>query len=73
MTTHQSTIGLNKAVGHFLTKAALARALNVKPMTVTHWFNRGLPARRAKEISEATSGFVSVRELLPEIFDENQA
>lgn len=64
--------GLDKAVAHFKTKTGLAKALDVEPMTVTHWYRRGLPVARAKQISIATNGAVTIRELLPELFEENQ-
>lgn len=64
--------GLIKAVEHFKTRRALARAVGVQPMTVTQWFNRGLPAHRAKQISEATGGALTIQDLLPELFQEKQ-
>lgn len=67
------TNGLNKAVEHFKTKKALAEAVGVKPMTVTQWFNRGLPAHRAKQISDATGGKITMQELLPELFEDSAA
>ena len=70
--TYMST-GLNKAVEHFKTKKALAEAIGVKPMTVTQWFNRGLPAHRAKQISDATGGKISLQDLVPELFEDTTA
>lgn len=64
--------GLAKAVEHFKTKKALALAVGVRPMTVTQWFNRGLPAHRAKQISDATGGKLTIQELLPELFQKNE-
>lgn len=65
--------GLKKAVAHFKTKKALAEAVGVKPMTVTQWFNRGLPAHRAKQISDATGGLVTMQELVPQLFEDTAA
>lgn len=64
--------GLTKAVEHFKTRRALARAIGVSPMTVTQWFNRGLPANRAKQICDATGGQLTIQDLLPELFQQNQ-
>ena len=65
----QPTPGLQKAIelaGG--TKRDLAKALECKPMTVTHWCNRGLPAERAKEIEEHFQGAVTRAELRPDLF-----
>lgn len=63
--------GLIKAVEHFRTRRALAQAVGVRPMTVTQWFARGLPAHRARQICDATGGALTMQDLLPELFQEN--
>lgn len=47
---------------------ALAELLDVTPMTITHWKNRGLPTGRAVDIERALDGAVTREQLLPNIF-----
>lgn len=54
----------NRAIEHFGTQANLARALNVQPQLVYQWSKRGLPAKRAKQISDASGGAIKLEELL---------
>ncbi|WP_312283661.1 Cro/CI family transcriptional regulator [Candidatus Igneacidithiobacillus taiwanensis] len=60
--------GLKKAITHCGSKAALARAVGVVPMTVSHWVQRGIPIDKAIAIERATNGAVTREELRPDIF-----
>lgn len=66
---NQKSYGLQRAVDLAGGKRKqLAEKLGCSPMTVTHWFNRGLPAERAKEIEEAFNGAITRQELRPDLF-----
>ena len=43
---------LDEVLKHFKSQAALAEALDVEPMTVSHWKTRGIPKGRQYEIKE---------------------
>ena len=60
--------GLQKAIDHFGSQAALARALGVVPMAVSNWKDRRVPAEQCKAIEDATAGAVKRHELRPDIF-----
>ena len=67
--------GLDLAIAHFAVEgrggqARLAKALDVQPMTISHWKNRGVPTDRCKDIELVTGGAVTRAELKPEIFGE---
>lgn len=64
---------LRRAISAFGSNAALARALGVKPMAVSHWLRRGLPAKRAVQIEKALNGQVTKEELCPEVFATEEA
>lgn len=51
-TKMSSAMGLQKIIETCGSKAELARQVGVEPMTVTHWTQRGLPAKWAIELSE---------------------
>lgn len=59
---------LSRAVEHFGSGAALARALGVVPMTVSQWSRRGVPVGRAIEIENLTGGAIAAAELRPDVF-----
>ncbi|MDD5084177.1 MAG: Cro/CI family transcriptional regulator [Candidatus Moranbacteria bacterium] len=63
---------MQPAIDYFGTQAALAKAIGVNPMSVTQWKRRGLPPRRAKEISELTHGTIKASDLLPNFFHSQQ-
>ena len=54
---------MNKAIERFGSQAKLAEALDVEPMAVTHWKNRGVPLKRAIQIESLTNGDISMRDL----------
>jgi DNA-binding transcriptional regulator YdaS (Cro superfamily) len=65
--------GLDKAIDHFGGagkggQARLAEALDVGPMTISHWKSRGIPTDRCADIERVTGGAVTRAELKPEIF-----
>jgi len=60
--------GLKKAISYYGSKAALARAVGVVPMAVSHWIRRGVPIDKALSIERATNGAVTREELRPDIF-----
>lgn len=60
---------LDKAVACFEGgRTELAERLGVTPMSISHWYRRGLPVERAVEIEEATGRRVTRQELRPDIF-----
>lgn len=60
---------LQTAIDHFGSKAALARALGVEPMTVRQWQVRNrVPIERAIEIERVTQGAVTREDLRPDVF-----
>lgn len=65
--------GLEKAIEHFAVdgkggQARLAKALDVGPMTISHWKKRGIPTDSCADIERVTGGAVTRAELKPEIF-----
>lgn len=62
---------LERAVECLGSAAALAKAIGVSPMAVSHWRSarRALSAVRAKQIEQATNGQVRRHELRPDLFD----
>ncbi len=50
----------------------MARIMGVNPMTVTQWKKRGIPPKRAKQISEITNNVVKASVLLPVFFGDIQ-
>ena len=60
--------GLQKAIQHFGSRAALARAVGVVPMAVSHWSHRGIPVDKAIAIERATRGAVTRSQLRPDLF-----
>lgn len=59
---------LDIALQHFGTKASLARALGVSPMTVYQWSKRKIPVERALAIQRVSGGVVKACELRPDVF-----
>lgn len=65
---------LDRAVDHFGSKAAMARAIGAKPMTVQHWFRgRPVPVAQAIRIEQASEGAIKAAELRPDVFGEPPA
>lgn len=64
---------LDKAIKHFGSQTALARAIdpNLSPMAVTHWKKRGLPLRRAHQIVRLTGGVCALERLCPDVFADS--
>jgi DNA-binding transcriptional regulator YdaS (Cro superfamily) len=58
---------IDRAIDFFGSGAALARALDVVPMTVSQWKDRGIPVERAFQIEQATNGVVTAAELRPDV------
>lgn len=57
-------------------RQGLADAVGVSLMSVTHWYRRGLPIERARDIALATRDKahpVTLAELRPDFFGEDQA
>lgn len=60
---------LQRAVEHFGSRTALARALGVTLMAITQWFKRGrVPPERCIAIETACDGKVTRHELRPDVF-----
>lgn len=59
---------LNRAIDLFGTQAEFAEKLQVKPMAISQWKKRGVPAERCREIERVTEGKVTRAELRPDIF-----
>ena len=55
---------INLAIQFFGSQVNMAKALNVRPQVVYQWTKRGVPAKRAKQISEASNGALKVEDLL---------
>lgn len=67
--------GLQRAIDHFAVdgrggQARLARALEVEPMTISHWKKRGIPTDRCADVERVTEGAVTRADLKPEIFGD---
>lgn len=62
---------LTQACHRFGSQAALARALGITPMAVSHWKSRGVPLRQAFLIERMTEGAVRAQELCPEWLNES--
>lgn len=69
METSTPEAALDRAATFLGSWSALARALNLSPMAVSHWRRRGVPIHRARDIEVATGGVVKRHELRPDIFD----
>lgn len=59
---------LDKAIEYFGSQVALARTMGLDPMAVTQWKRRGIPAERAKQISELTDGEIKPSDIKPKLF-----
>lgn len=59
---------LEPAINYFGSGNALARAMGLNPMAVTQWKRRGIPAERAKQISELTDGEIKPSVIKPKLF-----
>jgi DNA-binding transcriptional regulator YdaS (Cro superfamily) len=63
---------LEKAIKHMGSQVALAKALKLPgknpSMTITHWKERGVPAKRVLEIERVTGGTVTRHELRPDLY-----
>ena len=57
---------LDRAIRAATSGVALARLLDVSPMTISQWKVRGVPAKRVLSIEQATG--VSRHELRPDIY-----
>lgn len=65
--------GLERAIEHFAVggkggQVRLARALEMSPMTISHWKVRGIPTDRCADIERVTHGAVTREMLKPEVF-----
>lgn len=56
---------LEKALQHFRSQSALARAVGVKYQAVQQW--KRIPARHALKLEQLTEGAVTAREILEEV------
>ena len=65
----------DKILEVFESQSALARILDVEPMTVSQWKVRGrIPAERCQAIVAASNGRIGLHELRPDVFpDPSQA
>lgn len=63
---------IEKAVSVVGTKAALARAVGVKPPTIHQWLKgeRPVPAGKCRAIEAATNGVVTAAQLRPDIYEQ---
>lgn len=62
---------LNRLISRYKTKAALARALGVSPMTVRQWEVRGqVSVDGAKAIEALTDGEYTREQLRPDVFNK---
>lgn len=59
---------LDTAIAHVGSGAALAKAVGVSPMAVSHWKVRGVPARHVLQIESVTG--VARHELRPDLYPE---
>lgn len=65
---------LERAIEHFGSNTALAKAIGVVPMNVSHWINgRPVPVTRAIQIEYASGGAVKAAELRPDVFRQISA
>ncbi|MBA6150106.1 transcriptional regulator [Pseudomonas putida] len=63
-----SPSSLDTAIAQAGSGAALAKAVGVSPMAVSHWKVRGVPARHVLHIESVTG--VSRHELRPDLYPE---
>lgn len=61
---------LDRAIRVVGTQEKLAQALGLKPMAISQWRKRRVPAERCRSVSEATGGLVTVYELRPDVFGQ---
>lgn len=63
---------LEKAIKHMGSQVALAKALKLPgknpSMNITHWKERGVPAKRVLDIERVTGGTVTRHELRPDLY-----
>ena len=57
-----------EAVRYFGSQMKMADALNVSPMSVTGWKQKGVPLLRAFQIELATGRRITAKELCPEVY-----
>lgn len=56
---------LKPAIDHFGSVRGIAEAMDINPMAVRQWRKRGIPALRAIELSELSSGAFKASDILP--------
>lgn len=61
---------LTRAINHAGTARALADRLGLKPMAITQWKKRGVPAERVLDIVRATQGQVRPYDLRPDVYPD---
>ena len=62
------TKAIDKAIQHYGSQAALARACDVSQMAVSKWTRNGVPPERALQIEKLTDGAVTRQDLRPDLF-----
>lgn len=65
--------GFKKAIEKYGGRVPLAKKLGVTPQAVFKWEKTQLPAARAIQIEQLTNGQITVRELRPDLFQEQAA
>jgi DNA-binding transcriptional regulator YdaS (Cro superfamily) len=66
---HDLALGVEAAVRPFVTKTALAKALNIHRSAISQWkFVPIWPTNRVFEIEKASGGRVSRYEMRPDVF-----
>lgn len=55
-------------------QVALAKCINVSPQALSQWITgkRPIPAKRCRQIEDATHGQVTATELRPDVFGDQQ-
>ena len=59
---------LEPAFEFFKSSKGLAEALGLQPMAITQWKRRGIPPKRAKEISDLSNGVIKPSDIKPKFF-----
>lgn len=61
---------LERVIDQAGTAKAVAAKIGVKPMAVTQWRRRGVPAERVLDLVRIANGAVSPHELRPDIYPD---
>lgn len=59
---------LEPALVFFNTQTELAAVLGIHPMAITQWKRRGIPPKRAKQISVLSKGAIKPSDIKPKFF-----